>query len=195
MNRTSVRRLSIEVGRRQALEQRDAGRPHDEDEQGAGGGAADMGPIGDTVVRADADGLQHDPKADDPIGAHRHRNDAHQHLDLGARPEHQIGRHDAGDRARRADQRNGRIGGAEHEGGRGADPAQQVKSKEPQMTERVFDIVAEDPEKPHIAGEMQPIGVHEHRGDQREVARQETGAGQFARLDRGTRPTTFNSAL
>ena len=36
------------------------------------------------------------------------------------------------------------------------------------MAHRVFDVVAEDPEEEHVAGDVQPAAMQKHAGDQGE---------------------------
>ena len=50
-------------------------------------------------------------------------------------------------------------------GERRGDPAEQIKSEELHVAEAVLDIVAEDPQKQHVAEEMQPAAMHEHGGE------------------------------
>jgi hypothetical protein len=39
------------------------------------------------------------------------------------------------------------------------------------MPHRVLDIVAEDPQEQHVAAQVQPAAVQEHRGDERQLGR------------------------
>ena len=55
-----------------------------------------------------------------------------------------------------------------------ASPAEQVKKHIAKMTDRVFDVVAENPEGQHVAPQVRPAGVHEHAV--RMVGALETGA-------------------
>ena len=45
---------------------------------------------------------------------------------------------------------------------RGGDPAQQVKNQVFAVAQDVFDIVPEDPQKPHVAQHVHPTAVEEH---------------------------------
>ncbi len=49
----------------------------------------------------------------------------------------------------------------------GGQSTQQVEHDKPQRTHDVFDVVAEYPQEPHVAEDVQPAAVHEHRGKQR----------------------------
>ena len=51
------------------------------------------------------------------------------------------------------------------------DPAEQEKHNEPDMAERVLDIVPEYPKKQHVEGEMRPVGMQELIGDEGERRR------------------------
>lgn len=48
----------------------------------------------------------------------------------------------------------------------GQQAAQQVEEQETSVTHRIFDVVPEDPEKPHVADQMDSASVEEHGGHQ-----------------------------
>src|SRR6478752_6403893 len=77
----------------------------------------------------------------------------------------EIGGDDARYRARRADQRarGTRIEETVEPGS--SDGAEQIEDQELDVAHRVLDIVAEDPEKQHVAGEMPEIAVQEGIGE------------------------------
>src|SRR6185503_5331785 len=50
---------------------------------------------------------------------------------------------------------------------RGGDTAQQIEGQEPAVSHAVLDVVAEDPEIEHVAGDVQKAAVEKHRGDDR----------------------------
>ena len=52
-----------------------------------------------------------------------------------------------------------------------ARPRPEVGNQEPDPAESMLDVVAADPEKQHVAGEMEESGVQEHRGEERRQAR------------------------
>ena len=56
-------------------------------------------------------------------------------------------------------------------------PAQKIEKGESPAGHRVLDVVAEDPEEQHVAGDVQEAAVHEHRAEEREP-----GVGLAARL-------------
>jgi hypothetical protein len=58
------------------------------------------------------------------------------------------------------------------------------------MAKAVFDIVSEDPQEKHIAEEMQPTTMHEHRGENR----QRVGAG-FGRKSGGDKRPFFDELI
>ena len=45
---------------------------------------------------------------------------------------------------------------------RGGDPTEEIEEEVLEVAEDVFDIVAVDPEEPHIADEVQPSAMEEH---------------------------------
>ena len=49
---------------------------------------------------------------------------------------------------------------------RRGDAADQIEDEEADVPHRVLDVVAEDPQEQHVAAEVQPAAVQEHRGDQ-----------------------------
>ena len=53
-------------------------------------------------------------------------------------------------------------------GSAGDQPAQQVKKQVTEGAEPVLDVVAEEPEEPHVAQQVHPTAVHEHAGQQGE---------------------------
>src|SRR6185503_4150879 len=50
---------------------------------------------------------------------------------------------------------------------RGGDTAQQIEGQEPAVSHAVLDVIAEDPEIEHVAGDVQKAAVEKHRGDDR----------------------------
>src|SRR6185503_651139 len=49
----------------------------------------------------------------------------------------------------------------------GREAAEEIKEDEAERAERVLDVVAEDPEKPHVSDQVQPSAVQEHRREER----------------------------
>src|SRR2546423_833348 len=54
---------------------------------------------------------------------------------------------------------------------RGRYPADKIEEHELYMTHRVFDVVPEHPEEPHVARQMKPPAVHEHGREDRPIMR------------------------
>jgi hypothetical protein len=46
------------------------------------------------------------------------------------------------------------------------DPTDQVKEEVRDVPEKILNVVAEDPEKEHVSGDVPEVGVKEHAGDQ-----------------------------
>jgi len=131
-----------------------------------------MRPIGDaphvTGHRKAAEHLQTEPDAQhDPS---RDREDAEkdnedeQHIDAGLGVKQQIAPHYPCNGPRGTDHR--------HEGGRvcrhlcqsGGKPRQKIEGQEPDMAHLIFEIIAKDPQKQHVAQKMQPSGMQKHGG-------------------------------
>jgi len=184
--RALAKGIFADVRRRHALEELNVRRSHHNNKESASNGATDMGPIGDAVVRVAAhiQNLKRDPNANNPISTDSYRPNGSQDLDLCARPDHQVRGHHAGDRSRGTYHRRGEMGCAENKHGRCAKAAQNIEYQEPQVTERILDVVAEYPKEPHVADEMQPADVQEHRAEQSQIAGKQTQAREFARLNR-----------
>ena len=53
----------------------------------------------------------------------------------------------------------------------GEDAAHQIKDDEAAVADAVLDVVAEDPQVPHVADHVRPAPVQEHRGDERRRAK------------------------
>src|SRR5207253_9912397 len=49
----------------------------------------------------------------------------------------------------------------------GAKSAEQIKQKVSEMAQAVFNVVAENPQVPHVADQVQPAAMQEHRGEKR----------------------------
>src|SRR5689334_7094564 len=48
---------------------------------------------------------------------------------------------------------------------------EQIEDQIPAMAHRVLDVVSEDPEEPHVAEDVEPRAVQEHRGEDTQVVR------------------------
>ena len=154
---------------RQAAEEEDEGDAHTEP---GGvrpeGNAAHQLAFGLRRERGDAvHELHHEPQPEQvdrrDLDDHDRERDEREHPRL--RIQHEVGAHDAGYRARRPDHRHERARrrGRLRQGCSGA--AQQVEQQEAAVPHAVLDVVAEDPEVEHVAGEVHQTAVHEHRGD------------------------------
>ncbi len=115
--------------------------------------------------------LQHEPDDEQDPGRHlEHRpdHDERDHReDALSREQHQVAAEHAGDRAAGADERHVAGRSDEHLRGRRRHPADEVEEDEPRPRHRVLDVVAEDPQVPHVEDQVQPAAVHEHRREQR----------------------------
>lgn len=104
------------------------------------------------------------------------------------RPEDQIGAHHAGDRSRRADDRDGRPGPEGHLDDHGRHAGDDVEGGETERPEPVLDVVPEHPEEQHVEPEVREAPVEEHRGQDREVdvlLGEDLGRGDRRGGDRG----------
>ena len=86
----------------------------------------------------------------------------------------EVGAHDAGDGAARAHGRNARVRVGEHLREAGRRAANQIEDQIFRRAENIFDVIAEDPEEPHVAQDMHPPAMQEHgcqQGEEAEVVR------------------------
>src|SRR5579884_4238043 len=150
----------------------------DPDEDHPGDEAADVREEGDAsgllgdAERADpADELEEDPDADHDPGRDEDDRDEDaekdQRADVALREEDDVGAEHAGDGAAGADQRHGARRVDEDLGQSGDDTADQVEDRVLVVSERVLDVVAEDPEEEHVEADVRPTTVHELRGQER----------------------------
>src|SRR5215471_2313635 len=86
----------------------------------------------------------------------------YQHLYLRAWIQHQIGSKHTTDRAACAYHRSSRLPTPCYLRRRTSSTAQQIGNEKPSSSEIIFDIVAENPEEPHIANQVKQTAVHEH---------------------------------
>ena len=87
------------------------------------------------------------------------------------RVEHDVGSHDPADGARRPDRRHGTRERRKDVRPRSDESRQQVEHGKADAPHRVLDVVAEDPQEPHVADQVHPAPVHEHRGEERDRTR------------------------
>src|SRR5438094_7802328 len=71
---------------------------------------------------------------------------------------------------------------------RGGEPGGEVPEQEPDPAERILDVVAEDPEEEHVAEDVEPACVHEHRRERALPPGQVMAEDVPADLDRTARP-------
>src|SRR5438552_13725844 len=122
------------------------------------------------------DELEERPDPDHHDRWYRDRPEEHdaerdEDADAVGREEDEIRREHAADRAGCAQTRDDRlrIGRDLREGG--DDPAEEIEDQVLEGTERLLDVVAEDEEEKHVAPDVQPSAVHEHRGEEGEPDR------------------------
>ena len=99
------------------------------------------------------------------------------------RIEHEVCTHDPGDCAAGTDHRYlaARIEPGLRDGG--DESADQIEHDETAVAETIFDVVAENPEEPHVARDMREAAVDEHRGEH--VHDREVGRHQAVGIDKG----------
>ncbi len=137
----------------------------------------DVGPVRD-AARAHvaerphaAEELKHEPHPEDDgrgEGDEGDDEEEDQRQHLPAREHDEVRAEHTGDRSRRAEVRHdavrphGDLGGTRH------DPGHQIEQGIAEAPQPVLDVVAEDPEEPHVAENVQPPRVEEHRGEDRQ---------------------------
>ena len=94
-----------------------------------------------------------------------HDEDQRQHARL--REQHQVGAEHAGDRAAGPDHRHARAGLEEQLQQGSGQAAQGVEQQVAAVAQPILDVVAENPQKQHVAEKMAEAGVHEHGGRDR----------------------------
>ena len=96
---------------------------------------------------------QHERRQLEDLPPEEQRN---QREDARARVEHEIRAHDARDGAAGADGRQRGLGIHRDLAEGGDDAAQQIEKDEASVAKAIFDVVAEDPEVPHVADHVHP---------------------------------------
>src|SRR5579864_1192231 len=131
---------------------------------GPEGYAAGLAGLGDRGSRT-AEKLADSPVAEhEPCGDGKDENWREPDQDPRFRIEHEVGAHHAGDCAAGADAGHVRTGVEEDVGQTGGDSAQQIEDQVGEVSQVVFDVVAENPEHPHVAEHVKERSVQEHRG-------------------------------
>src|ERR1035437_2754700 len=153
----------------------DQGDPRQEAaDMGEEGNASALGSVGiadgaHTVKELDEEPPdQHKPGGDFDGG--EEEDDGHQRNDTRMRELDHVGAHHAGDGAGGADHRHAGTRIAQELGHSGGGAAQQVKQQVLGGAQDVLDIVAEDPQEPHVAQHVQPTAVEEHGGEHAQKA-------------------------
>ena len=134
-----------------------------------------MSPIGDaTLIRVagqTAKELQAQPDDQHDIGRDREDTEIddknQQDIHTRFREQKQISPHYPGDRTRSTYSWHARTGGRDYMDQSRANTRQQIEQQERQVAHLIFEIVAEDPQKQHVADQMHPAIVQKHRSDQR----------------------------
>src|SRR5205823_6447710 len=141
------------------------------DVRGKGDAAAPMtGRRGRDLTDA-ADQLQQEPEREQDDGRQldyfpeNDPGDERQHARV--RIQHEVRAHHASDCAARADRRQRRRRIDRDLSDRRRDPAEQIEDDEASVAEAIFDVVAENPEVPHVPDDVHPAAVEEHRRDER----------------------------
>src|SRR6266545_2471613 len=80
---------------------------------------------------------------------------------------HDVGPEDAGYGSGSAEVRNHRVGIDQELTDRGRDPGREVEEEVQDRSQLVFDVVPEDPQEQHVAADVQPPPVKEHRHEHR----------------------------
>src|SRR5437868_10250401 len=95
--------------------------------------------------------------------------DRQQHDDLRAWEEDEVGAQHSRDRSRCSHGGHGRLGVGEPVCETGEQAREEVEDQEAARSHAILDVVAEDPEHPHVADDVGPAAVKEHAGEKRPV--------------------------
>ncbi len=139
--------------------------------------SADVGHVRDPRVPAGerlvgvAEDLHDDPEAQDEPCRYDDQGsyDKHPHGVPGM--EDKVGPEHASNSARGSDTRNNRCWICVYLSEACSDTCQQVKEQESKVSHLVLNLIPEDEEVHHVADDVHPRGVHEHRGKNRQVNR------------------------
>ncbi len=94
------------------------------------------------------------------------KEDRQEHDDARAGEQEKAGAHDAGNGAAGTDGGKGGHGVELQVNHAGGDAARQIENREAQRAHAVFDVVPEDPQRPHIADDVRPSAVQKHAGEE-----------------------------
>src|SRR5579883_2709444 len=159
--------------------------------------STDVGPPGDPsrfqawcTERGDAvEKLADEPETDHDqrryVNDREEEEEGKNNRDSGAGVGDHVCAEDACDRPARTNGWNGRVGCDQDLGKVSDDAARQVEEHVPQVAETVLNVVTEDPQKEHVAAEVEPAAVEEHCRDQRDqcgcCSRRASQGGRYAR--------------
>src|SRR5439155_16241643 len=126
-----------------------------------------------------ADQLKHKPQTDGDEGGHWHCYPTQEHHYSICWEQQNVSPEHAGDRARRAQARHQQAGlvtarkryRSEDVRQTSEHAADQVKYQITKVAHAIFDVIAEDEKKEHVAEDMRDASMHEHGSDQREIDR------------------------
>ncbi len=113
-----------------------------------------------------------DPKSERDIRRNGRYHSEDQGANFSGRKQKHITAENARNRTGRAEHRDYRIGSHYDLRERGGDSADDVKSDVANMPDQIFDVVAENPQKQHIAEDVHYIAVHKHRTQKIKINRQ-----------------------
>lgn len=123
---------------------------------------------GCTEAADTGDKLQQEPVAQDDECGDGNEEKEDQREDSRTRKQNNVRAHNSGDSPARAQGREGRVQIKEDMAQARANPAHQIEEEIGNVAEVVFDVVAKDPEKQHVPGDVRPTAVQEHAGNNRE---------------------------
>src|SRR6266511_1427535 len=131
--------------------------------------------------------LVEEPEAEEEVGRDAQRNDSDEAEDARVRIEHEEGAEDRSDRAARAEVRHARVGRTPCEqrhrrlqNGRG-ETAGEVEEEVTKTAEGVLDVFSKHGEEQHVAEDVTPASVKEHRRDPADRQRLGSVAGAVDR--------------
>jgi len=99
--------------------------------------------------------LKQEPVTQNDEGRNRDEEDKDKREDLSSRVKNDVSTHDAGDGAAGSEGGQGRMVVEDDMRKAGTDAANKIEEKVGKMAEVVFHVIAEDPEKEHISGDVQ----------------------------------------
>ncbi len=118
--------------------------------------------------------LHQEPDAEEDPGRQTHdcdKNEKDQGLNLGFGIQEEISSHDGGDGTARPDGRDLGGGSGKQLDQSGYHAACQIEQQVFAVAEMILDVVAKDPQEQHVAQNMAPAAVDEHRCQDRQEIR------------------------